>query len=281
MFAELETLAARPAPFAFYDAAQLWTDEHISQRMLAFHLDETLDVSSRNRAFIQASLAWVTARFQVGEGSQVIDFGCGPGWYTTGLARTGAQVTGIDFSPGSIRHARQVAAQAGLGITYRVLDYLVWEPDRRYDLILLIMCDLCALSPAQRGLLLGTFARALRPGGAVLLDVYSLAAFAARQEGIAYAPNLMDGFWSPDRYHGFQATFKYPAEKVVLDKYLINEAARTRVIHNWLQYFSPAALATELDQAGLVVEAWHADVAGGAFQPDNAEFAVIARLREA
>lgn len=281
MFAELEALAARPAPFAAYDAAQLWTDEHISQRMLAFHLDETLDVSSRNRAFIQGSLAWITTRFQVGEGRQVIDFGCGPGWYTTGLARTGAQVTGLDFSPRSIRHARQVAAQAGLDLTYRVQDYLVWEPDRRYDLILLIMCDLCALSPAQRGLLLGKFARALQPGGAVLLDVYSLAAFAARQEGTAYAPNLMDGFWSPHRYHGFQATFKYPAEKVVLDKYLISEAARTRVIHNWLQYFSPAALAAELDQAGLVVEAWQADVAGGAFQPDGAEFAVIARLREA
>lgn len=277
MFQQLEAITARPEPFAVHDAAHLWTDRHISRRMLAFHLDETLDVSSRRLAFIQRSAAWITSRFQVGESSEIIDFGCGPGLYANRLARTGAQVTGIDFSPRSIGHARRVAAQEGLSPTYLVRDYLAWEPDRRCDLVLLIMCDLCALSPAQRGLLLQKFARALKPDGAVLLDVYSLHAFAARREGVTYAPNLMDGFWSPHRYHGFHATFKYPDAKVVLDKYTIVEADRSRVIHNWLQYFSPACLAAELSRAGLAVEAWHGDVAGGPFQPEGAEMAVIAR----
>jgi hypothetical protein len=39
--AELARRAARPAPFSRYTAEELWTDDHTSARMLAFHLDAT------------------------------------------------------------------------------------------------------------------------------------------------------------------------------------------------------------------------------------------------
>jgi len=67
----------------------------------------------------------------------------------------------------------------------------------------------------------------LEQGGSVLLDVYSLNAFEKRTETALYEANLLDGFWSPNRYYGFQNTFKYEKEKVVLDKYTIVEAGRT------------------------------------------------------
>lgn len=37
MLAALERINARPAPFEFYTASDLWTDEHTSAQMLAFH----------------------------------------------------------------------------------------------------------------------------------------------------------------------------------------------------------------------------------------------------
>ena len=76
----------------------------------------------------------------------------------------------------------------------------------------------------------------------MLLDVYSLAAFAAQKEQAICEVDLMDGFWSPDRYYGFLNTFKYDEERLVLDKYTIVEESRTRTVYNWLQYFSPEAL---------------------------------------
>ena len=48
MFEELERINERPAPFQFYTTDDLWTDEHISKQMLSFHLNEAIDVSSRN-----------------------------------------------------------------------------------------------------------------------------------------------------------------------------------------------------------------------------------------
>jgi hypothetical protein len=91
--------------------------------------------------------------------------------------------------------------------------------------------------------------------------------------------NLMDGFWSPHRYYGFLNTFKYDQEKVVLDKFTIVEEARTRTIYNWLQYLSPEGLEKELNGCGLEVEERYADVAGSTYDPEQTEFAVVARKR--
>jgi len=277
MFEELETINARPAPFAYYTADDLWTDEHTSKQMLSYHLNGDVDVSSRNAAFIGRSVEWIASRFNIGPGAKIVDFGCGPGLYTARLAEKQAHVTGIDFSERSIRYARDVAAGKGLSIRYAHGNYLDYETDDRFDLVLMIMCDFCALSPAQRSALLATFHTILKPGGCALLDVYSLKAFEQREEAATYQHNLLDGFWSPRPYYGFLNTFKYEQEQVVLDKYTIVEAHRTRTIYNWLQYFSPQDLEREFAERGFAVEERYSDVAGTPFDSRSSEFALVAR----
>lgn len=56
-------------------------------------------------------------------GKKVLDAGCGEGYNTRILARSGAQVTGIDISRKMIRHARQVEQQEPLGIRYEVASF--------------------------------------------------------------------------------------------------------------------------------------------------------------
>ena len=237
MFSHLERIFERPLPFEHYTAQELWTDDHTSRQMLACHLNEDLDMSSRNMPFIRRSVDWIVSRFGIGPQSDIADFGCGAGLYTNRLARTRARVTGIDFSQHSLEYARDTAARKGLDVRYEYGNYLDFDTDRRFDLITMIMCDFCALGPQQRATLLRHFAAFLKPGGAVLFDVYSPSAFARRRETAVCEPNLLDGFWSPRPYYGFLNVFKYEAENVVLDKYTIVEAERTRTIYNWLQYF--------------------------------------------
>jgi len=86
-------------------------------------------------------------------------------------------VTGIDFSANSLDYAREQAAEKGLDIDYVLANYIGFETSRRFDLIIMIMCDFCSLSPEQRQVLLSKFHSLLKPGGAVVLDVYSLNAF--------------------------------------------------------------------------------------------------------
>lgn len=277
LYRQLLEINRRPACFAEYTVPSLWTNEHRSAAMLAFHLDPTRDVASRTPEFIDRSVSWFVAQFDLQPGKSVADFGCGPGLYTSRLAATGAAVTGIDFSARSLGYARDQARQQGLAIEYVRADYLEFDSPQRYDLITMIMCDYCALSPGQRGSLLDKFRAHLKDGGAVLLDAYSLPAFAAREEAAIYAPQLQDGFWSPAPYFGFLNTFKYEAEKVVLDKFTIVEETRTEVVYNWLQYFDPASLKSEIESHGLAVEQIVGDVAGAPYDPAGREFAVIAR----
>jgi SAM-dependent methyltransferase len=277
MFVELEKINARPEPFEFYTASDLWTDEHTSKQMLAFHLDEGIDASSRNIVFIDRSVDWIASHFDIGAGKKVADFGCGPGLYATRLARRRAKVTGIDFSGRSIEYAKAVAVREQLNISYVEQNYLDFETQDRFDLVLMIMCDFCALSPIQRKVILSKFHRILKPGGSVLLDVYSLAAFDQREEAAIYEVNLLNGFWSPNKYYGFLNTFKYDEDKVILDKYAIVESDRTRTVYNWLQYFAPEELEREFLEAGFSIEALHSDVAGTPYDRNSSEFAVIAK----
>lgn len=279
LFEELEKINKRPEPFEFYTASDLWTDEHTSAQMLKFHLDEGIDVSSRNIDFIDRSVDWMAAHFDIGAGKKIADFGCGPGLYAARLARRHAVVTGIDFSKRSIQYAQEAATRKRLPIHYVNQNYLDFETDDCFHLILMIMCDFCALSPVQRRNILSRFYKLLEPSGSVLLDVYSLAAFSEREEKAQYEINLLNGFWSHHKYYGFLNTFKYEKEKVVLDKYTIIEAERTRTIYNWLQYFSPEDLAREFTDCGFTVESYYSDVAGTPFSTQNREFAVIAKKR--
>lgn len=279
MFADLQRVNQRPRPFEFYTTADLWTDEHVSAQMLACHLDPDTDLASRNAAFIARSVDWIATRFAAGEGTRLIDFGCGPGLYTNALARRGVQVTGIDFSRRSLDYASQAAAAEGLDVNYILQNYLEFVSDQQFDVVLMIFCDYCVLSPMQRRRLLRTFRAILKPEGRVLLDVCSVAALEQRQEAATYEVCPEGGFWSPDRYYCFLNTFRYPHEQVTVDKYTIVEAARTRTIYNWLQYFRPECLQQEFAEAGLEIEDRYSDVAAQVYSPDTPEFAVVARAR--
>ena len=277
IYQELQDIHTRPEVWEAYTADTLWTDPHISAQMLKFHLDPIAEPASRNHAFIARSVDWIVERFSLGPGKRVADFGCGPGLYTTRLAAKGAQVTGIDFSARSLGYAREVAAERDLDITYVQQNYLDYETDQSFDLVTLIYCDFCALSPSQRSILLKRFRSMLAEDGAILLDVHTLAVYSELEEAADFAYRYMDGFWAAGDYYIFANTFKYDLEKVVLDKYTIIEPHRTRTVYNWLQYYTPDTLRAEFEAHDLRIEAQYANVAGDPWHEDAREVAVIAR----
>ena len=276
MFEKLKEINARPAPFQFYTAEELWADDHTSKKMLEYHLNESIDLSSRKKDFIDRSVKWIVSRFEIDRTKSLADFGCGPGLYTTQFAQTKANVTGIDFSGRSIEYARKIAEQKKIDINYYQKNYLEFETDKRFDLITMIFCDFCALSPAQRKTLFAKFHKFLKPGGSILLDVHSLNIFNNRKEAATYELNQLDHFWSENDYYAFLNTFKYDTEKVTLDKYTIIEKNRTRVVYNWLQYFSQDSLRQEFETNGFKAKEFYSDVAGAPFTPDSPDMAIVA-----
>jgi len=279
MFSILKQITSRPKPFEVYSPEILWDDEYVSKQILGLHLDPTVEMVSRSFKFINRSAAWLVSRLNISKGTLIADFGCGPGLYATRFAEQGAAVTGIDISRRSIEYARKTAVEKKLNIEYICQNYFNFKTYKKFDLVCMIFCDFCSLSPAQRKKILQKFYNLLTDNGAVTLDVYSINQFYQRKEYCNYEHVQQKGFWSADEYFGFLNTFKYEAEKVVLDKYTLIEKNRIRTFYNWLQFFSKKSLFKSFTENGFKVESIYADLAGLPYTNGALEMAVVARKR--
>ena len=244
----LSSFLETPEPFSRMTIEDLWTDPHVAQKMLAAHLDPSVDRASRRPESIAQMVQWIDD--QVGlRGKNVCDLGCGPGLYATAFAKLGAFVTGLDFSRTSIEYAK---TQSGKNCHFRVANYLKDVLPDNSDVVTLIYCDYCALGQPDRKLLLNRIARILKSGGCLVFDVLNEASFPQESTGFDISANLMGGFWSVNDYIGMKNSTLYPDASVTLDRFLIVEPERQREIYNWLQYFSEDLIRRELTEAGFV-----------------------------
>ena len=99
-----------------------------SYGMPAFY-NRVIDLSQR-----LALAPWLRVR----PGTSVLDVGCGVGRWSRGLARRGARVTGVDFSPTMIAEARRRAAARGVLARCRFLvqDLAHLDAGEKFDLVL-------------------------------------------------------------------------------------------------------------------------------------------------
>jgi SAM-dependent methyltransferase len=82
--------------------------------MLREYLDQGHGAASRTDKERAIQLDWLWDKLGLRAGDQVLDVTCGPGLYAVELAQRGCVVTGVDFSPASIDHARNLADARGV-----------------------------------------------------------------------------------------------------------------------------------------------------------------------
>jgi SAM-dependent methyltransferase len=275
-FDVLTELTRRPLPFSVHTTRHLWTDPHIARQMLRHHLDPQTPLASRRPGEIERIVDWLDGVLSLA-GRRVCDLGCGPGLYAQQFHDRGATVLGVDWSELALEHARAQAAGSGRQIDYRSLDYLSDPLPADVDVFTLIYCDFCALSPAQRGALLGSIANALNPGGHLVMDVHSMTAFEQFAAGLEIERRMLDGFFAAGDYVAARQSLRYEAERATLERYLIVEPGTCWSIFNWLQYFDVDTLSRELDAAGFEIEIARGSLSGLPLTPASNLLAVVAR----
>ncbi len=121
-------------------------------------------------------------RLAVGDpaGRRVLHLQCHLGMDAVSLARRGARVTGVDFSPAALAKARAIAARAGVEVEYVEADALALPPalHGEFDLVYATIGVLCWIDDLPGWM--ASAAGALRPGGRLaLVDMHPLYATVA------------------------------------------------------------------------------------------------------
>lgn len=276
MFKNLDKIYKKPQLFSAYTTQKMWDDDYVSKKMLDMHLNQEIDSASRSHDFIKNSALWITNEFALDETKTICDLGCGPGLYTEEFAKTGAKVTGIDFSKNSIAYAKKHAKDQNLKIDYIYQNYFEFESKEKFDLMVMIFCDFCVLNPKQRTQLLKKIASLLKDDGIFLFDVFTPSLFNKISENSIVEKNGMDKFWSNKPYYMFFNTFKYYEEKAFLDKYtIIKQDDSVLEIYNWIKCYTETEISKELKKAKLKVKKVYANVAGSPKKINSQEIALV------
>jgi SAM-dependent methyltransferase len=122
---------------------------------------------------------WLVDR-EILPGAKLLDAGCGTGRYARELARRGYMVHGVDLSPELIEVAEGAVGDRTGGVSFAVADILA-PSTARYAAILCrgVLNDI--IDDTRRDAVFAAFARALRPHGALILDVREWGASAERK----------------------------------------------------------------------------------------------------
>jgi 2-polyprenyl-6-hydroxyphenyl methylase/3-demethylubiquinone-9 3-methyltransferase len=150
------------------------------------------------------------------EGVRILDVGCGGGLMSEPLARMGAQVVGVDASPGNVAAARLHAQAQGVTVDYRLGEPAeVLAPDEVFDVVLALevvehVDDVAAF--------VDTVARRVAPGGLLIASTI-------------------------DR------TWKSFAFAIVGAEYVLRVLPRGT--HQWTRFVRPTELAAAVSSSGL------------------------------
>ena len=147
-----------------------WNDPDFSQRMLAEHLSQEHNLASRRFEIIDRQVGWIHGELLGGRLTRILELACGPGLYTSRLARLGHACVGIDYAPEPIRYARDTAAIEGLDCRYRLEDVRKADYGDGYGLVMMIFGQFNVFRRSDACRILEKTFSALAPDGLLLLE---------------------------------------------------------------------------------------------------------------
>lgn len=149
-------------------------------------------------------------------GSELLDIGCGAGYFSREMASRGARVTGVDLSDRQIAHAMEIEEMSPMGIRYEVADAAtIGErfPAERFDVV--TACFSLQDMPDPASVLRGAWT-VLRPGGRMIFSMphpctYTpVRAWATDDQGVRYGLTVGGYFDETAMRFAWTSRFAYP-----------------------------------------------------------------------
>lgn len=229
-----------------------WDDPDFSRRMLAEHLSQEHDMASRRSVWIDKQVAWIHNTLLKGQPSNILDLGCGPGFYSHRLATLGHQCYGIDFGPASIKYAQQHNPnESQCGFVLGDIRHVAFGGP--YDLAMILFGELNVFSPTEASKILGKVQASLRPQGCLIVEIQTPEAVVRAGHSEPSEQQSESGLFSDHPYHCRIESQWLPEQMVAIQTFSITEVAngKTQFYRNTTQAWPEHALIDLLANAGF------------------------------
>ncbi len=190
---------------------------------------------------------FVIALLELEAGDRVLDLACGSGVHARRLAARGLDVVGVDIAPSLIRYNQQQAREDGLAtVRFAQGDMRELAYQGEFDALLLLSGSFGFFDEDTNRDVLRRMARALRPGGQVLIDVFDPASMVVRpprrtwsQYGGGYG--LRTTWWEPETCT-YVSEFMFIDDGGVLHTAAEREHIRVYSLPEWRGLFDQVGL---------------------------------------
>lgn len=137
------------------------------------------------KAFIPEQLTvkeidFLVPYFGLEPGKNVLDLMCGYGRHALALGRMGINVTAVDNLPEYLGEIREAAKAEGLPVKTVTANIPDFDPAETFDLVICMGNSLQFFSPDEMRTVLSIIYKALKPGGHLLINSWSIAEIAVR-----------------------------------------------------------------------------------------------------
>ena len=206
-----------------------WDDPAFSERVLVEHLSQEHDEASRRAELIDAHVDWLHTALLKGKPSNVLDLCCGPGLYTSRLAKLGHTCTGIDCGPASIRYAKETAEAENLNIAYTQGDIRHTDYGSGHDLVTVIFGEINVFKKDEFLQIAQKAKAALREGGTLLLEAHTFEAVEQIGQSAPFWYSEENGLFSDQPHVCLIESFWHDEEQAATVRYHIVDAATGEV----------------------------------------------------
>ncbi|MBN1908280.1 MAG: class I SAM-dependent methyltransferase [Pirellulales bacterium] len=229
-----------------------WDNSDFSRRMLREHLAQDHDLASRRVEWIERQVAWIHETLLDEQASDLLDLGCGPGFYSHRLTALGHRCRGIDFGPASIEYARK-HVRDGQSCEFVLGDIRTAAFGGPYDLVMMLYGELNVFSPDETGGILAKAHTNLRPRGRLIVEVQTPEAVERTGRAEPSRQEADSGLFS-DQPHCRQTENRWlPEERIAVQTFHVTDTASGQITQyrNTTQAWPDAELAKLLVDAGF------------------------------
>ncbi len=276
----LDLVNRAPVPLPWEEGDNIpWDDPDFSRRMLVYHVDQSQARASRPFEKIDQQVQWIHNEILNCRTTRILELGCGPGLYTSRLARLGHECVGIDYSPASIDYARHEAAKDKLRCTYIHDDMRAADYGSEFGLVMLLYGEFNVFSSLDIRAILRKVSQALDFDGILLLEPHTFSAVQnIGQQGRSWY-SAKSGLFSEKPHLCLEEHFWDEKSRTATIRYFVVDAAM-RQVNAYAQTFQ--AYTNEdydalLSQRGLEDIQLHPSLTGVKDPSQGALFAIVAR----